>query len=53
MKQPPQPPRPVPPEVWCLDPDVALLHELLAALRGRPLDYLACARDTPPGEREC
>ncbi|KAG2444535.1 hypothetical protein HXX76_001281 [Chlamydomonas incerta] len=50
VERQPQPPRPIPPEVWRLDPDVELVGVLLGALRGRALDYLACARDTPPGK---
>ncbi|GLI61746.1 hypothetical protein VaNZ11_004166 [Volvox africanus] len=40
----------IPPESYTLDPDPELMGRMLARLEGRLLDFIACARDTPPGK---
>ncbi|GFR50840.1 hypothetical protein Agub_g13095, partial [Astrephomene gubernaculifera] len=48
---PPHPRRPpLPPEVFTADPDPVLLAAQLRQLQHRRLDFLAAARDTPPGK---
>ncbi|EFJ46838.1 hypothetical protein VOLCADRAFT_92719 [Volvox carteri f. nagariensis] len=38
------------PEVYSGEPDPELLGLMLSRLQGRPMDFMACARDTPPGK---